>query len=120
MGHSCDALVVSCIDFRFQKYIHHWLDTNFKNKTYDYVGFGGATKELNQILKQLEISVKLHEIKQVIVMHHENCGAYGVESIPENHTRDLRKAKQTILEKYPHLAISLYYIHLDGTFEEVQ
>ena len=120
MAHTCDALVVSCIDFRFQKYIRDWLDTHLKDKTYDYVGFGGGTKELDQILKQLEISVKLHDIKQVVLMHHENCGAYGLESTPENHARDLRKAKETILKLYPHLQVALYYIHLDGTFEEVQ
>lgn len=120
MAHTCDALVVSCIDFRFQKYIRDWLDKNLSDKTYDYVGFGGGTKELDQILKQLEISVKLHDIKQVVLMHHENCGAYGKESTPENHARDLKKAKATILEKYPHLQVDLYYIHLDGTFEEIK
>ena len=120
MAHTCDALVVSCIDFRFQKFIRKWLDDNFGDKTYDYVGFGGGSKELDQIMKQLEISVKLHDIKQVVLMHHENCGAYGAESTPENHARDLLKAKKAILEKYPHLKVDLYYILLDGNFNEVK
>lgn len=120
MAHTCDALVVSCIDFRFQKYIRDWLDTNLAGKTFDYVGFAGGVKNLPTILEQLAISVRLHSIKQVILMNHEACGAYGSESTPENHARDLRKAKETILKIYPDLQVATYYLHLDGTFEEMK
>ena len=118
--HTCNALVVSCIDFRFQKYIHKWLNKNFENKTYDYVGFAGATKNLQIILWQLDISVRLHKIKHVVLIHHEDCGAYGAQSTPENHSRDLKKAQKTIAKLYPKLQIQLYYLHLDGKFEKVQ
>ncbi len=119
MAHSCDALVVSCIDFRFQKYIREWLDKNLTDKTFDYVGFAGGVKNLNTILEQLAISVRLHNIKQVILINHEECGAYGTESTPENHARDLKKAKEIISGKYPQLHIYTYYLHLDGEFEEI-
>lgn len=120
MAHTCDALVVSCIDFRFQKYIRKWLDENFGDKTFDYVGYAGGSKDMDAIMKQLDISVKLHDIKQVVLMHHENCGAYGLESTPEKHAADLLKAKKMIQEKYPHLKIDLFYILLDGKFNEVR
>ena len=119
MSHTCDAIIVSCIDFRFQKYIRNWLDTNFKDKTFDYVGFAGATKDLPTVLKQIEISVKLHNIKEAVLIHHEECGAYGSESTPKRHAFDLKKAKNEILKKYPHLKVSLYYLHLNGEFEEI-
>ena len=119
MAHTADAFVLSCIDFRFQKYIREWLDTNLAGKTYDYVGFAGGVKELDTIIHQLDISVQLHDIKQVILMNHEECGGYGAQSTPENHARDLKKAKDTILAKYPSLNVTLYYLHLDGTFEEI-
>ena len=119
MTHTCDALVVSCIDFRFQKYIRDWLDKNFSDKTFDYVGFAGGVKQLDTILEQLAISVRLHGIHEVILMNHEACGAYGAESTPENHAKDLRKAKGVIHEKYPQLHIEAFYLHLDGTFEEI-
>ena len=51
--HKCDAVVVVCIDFHFQKYIRDWLEKNFKNKTYDLVGFAGATKELDVVMRQI-------------------------------------------------------------------
>ena len=118
--HTCDALIISCIDFRFQKYIHKWLDKTMAKKTYDYVGYAGASKDLETIMKQLAISVRLHHIKQVVIMHHEDCGAYGKESTHDNHVRDLKKTKRSILKVYPKLQADLYYLHLDGEFEQVK
>lgn len=119
MAHPCDAIIISCIDFRFQKYIRKWLDKNLKDKTYDYVGFAGSTKDLDTILNQIAISVRLHDIKQVILIHHQECGAYGKSSTLETHTSELRKAKKEISNLYPTLKINLYYLHLDGTFEKI-
>ena len=118
--HTCDAFVVACIDFRFQKFIKKWLEENFQDKTYDYVGFAGATKDLEIIKKQLDISVRLHHIKQVILIHHEDCGAYGTESTEERHAADLKKARQTINTLYPNLIVDLFYLHLDGGFETIK
>ena len=53
------------------------------------------------------------------MIHHEECGAYGAESTPEIHRRDLLAAENAILKKYPHLEVFLFYLHLDGTFEKV-
>jgi len=117
--HPCDAIVVSCIDFRFQKYIRAWLDKYLKNKTFDYVGFAGGTKDLPTVIKQIAISVKLHSIKEVFLINHEDCGAYGFEGSTEKHAKDLRYAKEKILNGYPELKITLYYLHLDGTFEKI-
>ncbi len=117
--HACDAFVVACIDFRFQKYIKDWLEKNLQNKTYDYVGFAGSTKKLETIVGQLDISVGLHHIKEVVLIHHEECGAYGAESTHDRHADDLNKAKKTISTKYPNLTVSLFYLHLNGEFEEI-
>lgn len=117
--HTCDAIIVACIDFRFQKYIKKWLEKNMANKTYDYVGFAGSTKNLDITINQLDISVRLHQIKKVVLIHHEECGAYGAESTHDRHAIDLSKAKKTILEKYPSLKVNLFYLHLNGEFEKI-
>ena len=114
--HNCDLVIVNCIDFRFQKYIRSWLEKNYKEKTYDYVGYAGSTKDLAAIIKQIDISVKLHQVKEVVLIHHEDCGAYGIESTQEKHKTELLKAKNTILSKYPNLKINLFYLLLDGNF----
>ena len=118
MSHQCNAIIVACMDFRFQKYLKDWTDKNMKGKTYDFVGFAGATKDLDTVMTQIDISKKLHCIDQVVLIHHENCGAYGAESTPERHAQDLQKAKEKILAKYPDLKVDLYYLYLDGRFEK--
>ena len=120
MSHHCHAVVVCCIDFRFQKHIRKWTDENLKDQTFDLVGFAGSTKDLDTILRQIDISVRLHQICQVVLIHHEECGAYGAESTLEKHTADLHKAKSAILSRYPQLDISLYYLKLSGEFTPIQ
>lgn len=120
MAHSCDAIVVSCIDFRFQKYMRKWLNKNFLNKTFDYVGFAGSTKNLATVMEQIDISVRLHSIKEVDLIHHEDCGAYGAESTPVRHAKDLKKAKEKIAKIYPKLKVKLFYLLLNGKFEEIK
>lgn len=118
--HVCDALVVTCMDFRIQKYIEKWLDKTMIKKTFDLVDYAGSTKDLNIIIKQLDISVNLHRIQQVILIHHEDCGAYGKESTHDRHVADLHKARTVIVALYPGLKIDLYYLHLDGKFEAIK
>jgi carbonic anhydrase len=120
MSHHCQAVIVCCIDFRFQKNIRKWTDENLKDQMYDLVGLAGSTKDLDTILKQIDISVHLHHISQVVLIHHEECGAYGAESTLEKHTADLHKAKSAIHSRYPYLDISLYYLKLSGEFTPIQ
>lgn len=118
-SHKAEAVIVSCIDFRFQEYINNWIAQNFQPKTFDRVAFGGGVKNLEIILEQCEIAKNLHQIKKAVFINHEDCGAYGAESTPERHAEDLKKAKEELSQLYPDLEISTYYLHLDGTFEKV-
>jgi len=118
-NHTCDAIVVACIDFRFQKYIRKFTDEHLSGKLFDLVGFAGASKELDTIMNQIDISARLHSINQVVLIHHEECGAYGAESTPERHAQDLQKAKDAILARFPNMQVDLYYMKLDGTSEKI-
>ena len=91
--HKCDALLITCIDFRFVKHIKNWTNFYFEHKNYDHVSFAGSSKELDTILRQIEISVKLHDAVEVVLVHHEDCGAYGKESTERRHIAALKKAK---------------------------
>ena len=119
MAHICDAVIVTCIDFRFQRFIRDWTDKDLKNKTFDLVGLAGSTKDLATVMKQIDISVQLHHIKEAYLIHHEECGAYGEESTRKRHAQDLEKARDEILSKYPDLKVELYYLHLNGTYEKI-
>src|SRR3989338_7494303 len=101
-------------------FLDKWLGEKMTGKTFDYVGFAGASKNLGTIMGQLDISVRLHQVKEVVLINHEDCGAYGAESTHDRHAEDLNKAKKNILEKYPNLKVDLFYLHLDGEFEELK
>lgn len=117
--HSCQAIVVTCMDFRLQEYINNWLGQRFAPNTFDRVAFAGGVKNLDAILSQIEIARRLHHIKKAVLINHQDCGVYGDAGTPEKHAEDLKAASEKIKEIYPDLEIELYYLHLDGTFEPV-
>src|SRR3989344_1284372 len=100
-SHTCEALVITCIDFRLQEFINNWIGKNSLPKTYDRVALAGGVKDFESISKQVEISKKLHSIEKVILINHEDCGAYGETGTEEIHTQDLHQAKKSLSEKYP-------------------
>lgn len=118
-NHNCDALIATCIDFRFQEYINFWISENFAPKTYDRVAIAGGVFDLEYILKQISISKRLHQIKKVVLINHEDCGAYEEAGTLEKHADDLKKAAVKIREQFPDLEVNTYYLHLDGTFEPI-
>lgn len=117
--HHCEAVIVNCIDFRFQEYINNWIGENFAPKTFDRVAIAGGVFDLEYVLKQVEISKRLHYIKKVVLINHEDCGAYGETGTPEKHAEDLRNAASSVKQQFPDLAVETYYLHLDGTLEPV-
>ena len=124
--HDCDLLVISCIDFRFQEHLRNFLEKDNKGN-YDLVCLAGSAKNFisgseadkETILKQVKISKELHHIKKVFLINHQNCGAYGsvlVSGSPgekESHRKDLIRAKEYIIEIFPYLEVSLYFIEFE-------
>ncbi len=117
--HQAEAIIITCIDFRFQDYINKWISQNFSPKTFDRVAIAGGVFDFDYVLKQVEISHRLHHIKKVILINHEDCGAYGETGTPEKHTQDLKNATLKIKTLYPDLEINSYYLHLNGIFAAV-
>lgn len=116
---NCEAIIISCIDFRFQEHIHEWLLQNHTEQTHDRVALAGGVFDFYSVLKQVEISDRLHHIRKVILLNHEDCGAYGEAGTYERHKHDLEEAERKIEALFPHLDVEAYYLHLDGTFEEI-
>ena len=89
--------------------------------TCDEVALAGAIKALaydpesgesQTLLKQIELSSKLHSIDTLILMNHTDCGGYGgrsafdsPEAEREKHTADMHKVSDLLKEKFPNLDI---------------
>lgn len=117
--HKAEAIFVSCIDFRLQEFISNWITKNLAPRAFDKVALAGGVKDFNTILKQVKIARDLHHIKKVVLVNHEDCGAYGKEGTFKRHVHDLKHAKDKIENLYPDLEVKIYYLHLDGEFEEI-
>ncbi len=113
----CEALVIHCMDYRLQKYLNDWLDTNYAAGKYDRVAIAGGALDIHSVLKHVELAVRLHVIKRVVLINHENCGAYGIDGTYERHKADLAEAQRKVLKSFPGLQVEKYYLHLDGNFE---
>lgn len=119
-SHHCEAIIVTCIDFRFQEYINKWISEKFAPKTFDRVAIAGGVFDFDYVLKQIEISKRLHHIKKVVLVNHADCGAYGETGTAEKHAEDLKNAAAKIKEQYPDLEVVSYYLLLNGNFELIQ
>ncbi|HCM38288.1 MAG: hypothetical protein UV61_C0021G0009 [Candidatus Gottesmanbacteria bacterium GW2011_GWB1_43_11] len=119
MAHSCSTLVATCIDFRFQKAFEAWMNREVGVGNYDRVAWAGGVKDLGSLLNQLDISVRLHHIQKVILVNHEDCGAYGAAGTLAKHEEDLQAAATKIAELYPQLQVELYFARLNGNIEKV-
>ena len=133
-----EALLLSCMDFRLMDEIERYMRGRGLRDKYDHVILAGAslgaiTEEYpawNQTFwEHLDIAIKLHNIREVIVMDHRDCGAYKV-ILGAEHTKDpkverdthathLKKLKGMINEKHPKLEVEMLLMDLDGKVEEV-
>ncbi len=123
MPHHCQALVFRCMDFRLKPTILAELlaQAGYAEGDYDLVSAAGAGKDLlsakpgeaDFLLKQIELSQKLHGITEVVMLYHDNCGAYGIADAGEERgaeTADLEKIKNFIGSKFPDLKISTFIV----------
>jgi hypothetical protein len=142
-SHDADTLVLSCMDFRLISHISTYMDKISKKNMYDHTVLAGASLGVNDTAHpdwgrtfwdHLKLSRDLHNIKNVMVIDHRNCGAYNAilhEDYPEretkaqldqettSHKKQLDTLAHAIHEKYPFLGIQTRLMALDGSVEEI-
>jgi len=118
-AHNCNAIVISCMDFRLRKFLRAWASSILDKGGYDRVAIAGGVKNLGVIVDQVSLSVQLHHIHEVYLINHEDCGAYGVEGTYEKHKEDLLFAKTVLNHRFPDIQIIPLYLKLTGEFVRV-
>ena len=118
--HKAQGLVVTCIDFRFQEFIDSFIRTKLGVRNHDRVAWAGGIRDFTSVLNQVKISKKLHDIKLIVLVNHQDCGAYGDLGTKERHSQDLREAAEKIKSEIPDVHVETHYLHLDGTFERIE
>ncbi|MCL4338525.1 hypothetical protein M1271_02455 [Patescibacteria group bacterium] len=116
--HECQAIVVSCMDHRLRSFLRKWTIANI-SEGFDRVAIAGGVKNLPFVVEQIDLSVKLHNIKEAYLINHGDCGAYGAEGTFEKNKEDLLFAKKILQHKFPRLKIILFYLKLNGEFVKI-
>jgi carbonic anhydrase len=127
----CRACLLYCIDFRLHDHLERFLiDRGLRESGSDVVRVAGSALQLAHpesdherefVLGQLEASRRLHDVEEIYLVNHENCGAYGMRSSPESaseldtHREDLRRARAVLRERLPDVAVSTFFQWLDGS-----
>jgi carbonic anhydrase len=123
--HLCEALVIHCIDFRIQRSLNDYLESRFPG-AYDRVSVAGGVKNMPVDLEQCEVSTRLHHPQKIVLIQHEDCGAYGgsaklgdFDAEKAFQTEELEKAEQTLKNLYPGIIIIKIIVRLSGEILEV-
>lgn len=122
--HWCDALVITCTDFRFTSATQEFVNERLGLKgNYDYISIPGSIKNLldsktrDLVLNSFGISLRLHHVKRLIILGHQDCtiGYGGSKSFSEaadeynTISKDMKKARSLLGWKFSHLKVYLYY-----------
>jgi carbonic anhydrase len=129
------TFVLACIDPRFTEYLAHFL-IHEKDIAHDYDLFALAGAELgaNQtkhkcwkktLQNHIDVAIDLHDIKQVLVFSHLDCGAYKVfkelehDDDPNLHKGELKKLGKWFKKHYPALQYRGFIMNTDGAIFRV-
>ena len=130
------AMVLSCIDPRFQPIVFNYLKKKKLTGKYSSFTIAGSAvgvtanrfKRWHKVFwDNFNTSVKLHNIKKLIVINHRDCGAAKIingkkefSKINETkvHENSFLKIKKIFKKKYPKLSIELKIISLNSKVEK--
>jgi len=132
------ALILTCIDYRMLESERYFLSLQNLGGQYDWTALAGGAFALTgyphkadaeAFWDQLEISTRVHHIQKVILIDHQDCGAYatGVDANltkdpvreQEVHTKYLSQAYWAIRDRYPDLNIELYFATLKAEMKSI-
>lgn len=132
--HSCEAVVLTCIDFRFWNETVEFVEKELGIKSFDFPSLPGSAKAINEsqdetfVFGCIDVPVKLHHAKKIVIVNHQDCGAYGGsakwsgdgEAEQKFHAEELRKAKEKISARHPDKEIILIYARLDEERKNIE
>ena len=124
------AMVLSCMDPRFQHLVHNYLKKQKLFGKYSAFTIAGAAVGVthNKFKKwhktfydNLSTSIKLHQIEKLIVINHKDCGAakivngkkaFNITNEQKIHKESFSKLKKEIKKRFPKLKVELNLMSL--------
>ena len=130
------AMVLSCMDPRFQTKVSNYLKRRKLNGKYSAFTIAGAAvgvtaskfkKWHTTFWENLNTSIKIHRIEKLIVINHKDCGAAKIvngrkEFTPQNemkiHKNSFEKIKFNLKKKHPRLKVELSLMSLNRRIDK--
>jgi carbonic anhydrase len=132
------AMVLSCMDPRFQPIVYNYLKKKKLIGKYSAFTIAGSAigvtagkfkKWHRTFWDNIDTSIKLHKIKKLIVINHRDCGAAKIingkkefNRVNETkiHKNSFLKLRKLFRKKYPKLTIELKLISLNQKVENLR
>ena len=129
------AMVLSCMDPRFQPIVYNYLKKKKLIGKYSSFTIAGSAigvtaskfkKWHKTFWDNIDTSIKLHKIKKLIVINHLDCGAakiingkkeFNRANETKIHKNSFLKLRKLFKKKYPQLTIELKLISLNQKVE---
>ena len=136
MSSKYKAMILSCIDPRFQSIVYKYLNKKKLKGKYSSFTIAGSAIGVTELKfkkwhktfwQNFNISIRLHKIKKLIVINHRDCGAAkflnGKNKISKYnetqiHKKSFEKIKKLFKRKYPKLKIETILISLNKKIEK--
>mgnify|MGYP003394870485 CR=1 FL=1 len=135
--HHCGAAIITCEDFRLHQrkdgrnYIAEFIKG--LGVDCDLITRAGGVQDLVRptigfdasIIRDAEVSVKLHNATQIHLINHQGCGAYGafsfssLEEEREQHKKDLILSQEMLTRRFPGKEIKIYFARLTDKDSDV-
>ena len=133
MNNKYEAMVLSCIDPRFQHKVSSYLRRRKLRGKYSSFTIAGAAvgitnknfkKWQKTFIENLETSIQMHKINKLIVINHKDCGAAKIvngkkqfNEFNENkiHEESFKKLKKILNNKFPKLYYEFYLMNLKSS-----
>lgn len=131
------AMVLSCIDPRFQPLVYNYLKKKKLTGKYSAFTIAGSAigvshnkfkKWHSVFIENLSTSIKLHKIEKLIVINHTDCGAAKIangkkefNSLNEDkiHKVSFNKLKRIVKKKFPKLKIDLNLMSINKKIKKI-
>lgn len=128
--HELRAALGTCMDSRFQDFIDRWKEEKgLTDGNHDRISLAGAAGCGELLWEQIELSLRLHNTREVHVVEHADCGYYrevlgvaaGDPDEYSRHVENLRALKGKIAAAGYHVNFFGYYATLDenGIADEI-
>ena len=133
---NASTYVISCMDFRLLDDIVRAMDAMGYNNNYDQFIVAGSSLGFVQdkfphwgetVMDHMNIGLSLHNFRSIIIIDHEDCGAFkkfmpykNKEEEYNNHKDCLQKAYERLSKHFPDFSFLGFLMDLKGNMTQIE